>query len=149
MARRGETLELAVLGLLHESPMQGYQLRKQVDEVLGRSRLLSYRSLYPALKRMLRAGWIAEHVTTPESGTVSRRIPAASGSITGAGNRFSAMPNTWLGIPNRSRRTMFGGVRTDSVTLAPAPSRSSAISVAELPAPTTSTSCPAYDDGSR
>ena len=73
MARRGETLELAVLGLLHESPMHGYELRKQVNGVLGWSRLLSYGSLYPALKRMLRAGWIAEHVTDPEPGAVGRR----------------------------------------------------------------------------
>ena len=73
MARRGETLELAVLGLLHESPMHGYELRKQVNGVLGWSRLLSYGSLYPALKKMLKAGWIAEHVTAPEPGAVSRR----------------------------------------------------------------------------
>jgi DNA-binding PadR family transcriptional regulator len=73
VTRRGETLELAVLGLLHESPMHGYELRKQVNGVLGWSRLLSYGSLYPALKRMLRAGWIAEHVTAPEPGAVSRR----------------------------------------------------------------------------
>ena len=73
MARRGETLELAVLGLLHESPMHGYELRKQVNGVLGWSRLLSYGSLYPALKKMLKAGWIAEHVTAPEPGAISRR----------------------------------------------------------------------------
>ena len=73
MARRGETLELAVLGLLHESPMHGYELRKQVNAVLGWGRLLSYGSLYPALKKMLRAGWIAEHVTAPEPGATSRR----------------------------------------------------------------------------
>ena len=73
MARRGETLELAVLGLLHESPMHGYELRKQVNGVLGWSRLLSYGSLYPALKKMLKAGSIAEHVTAPEPGATSRR----------------------------------------------------------------------------
>jgi len=73
VARRGETLELAVLGLLHESPLHGYELRKQVNEVLGWSRLLSYGSLYPALKKMLKAGWIAEHVAAPEPGAVSRR----------------------------------------------------------------------------
>jgi DNA-binding PadR family transcriptional regulator len=73
VARRGETLELAVLGLLHESPMHGYELRKQVNSVLGWSRLLSYGSLYPALKKMLRAGWIAEHVAAPEPGAVGRR----------------------------------------------------------------------------
>jgi DNA-binding PadR family transcriptional regulator len=73
VARRGETLELAVLGLLHETPMHGYELRKQVNGVLGWSRLLSYGSLYPALKKMLKGGWIAEHVTAPEPGATSRR----------------------------------------------------------------------------
>jgi DNA-binding PadR family transcriptional regulator len=73
MARRGETLELAVLGLLHESPMHGYELRKQVNGVLGWSRLLSYGSLYPALKKMLKGGWIAAHVSAPEPGATSRR----------------------------------------------------------------------------
>jgi DNA-binding PadR family transcriptional regulator len=73
VARRGETFELAVLGLLHESPMHGYELRKQVNAVLGWGRLLSYGSLYPTLKKMLRAGWIAEHVGAPEPGVVSRR----------------------------------------------------------------------------
>jgi DNA-binding PadR family transcriptional regulator len=53
--------------------MHGYELRKQVNAVLGWSRLLSYGSLYPALKKMLRAGWIAEHVTAPEPGASSRR----------------------------------------------------------------------------
>ncbi|MGH3508995.1 MAG: PadR family transcriptional regulator [Nocardioidaceae bacterium] len=73
MTRRGETLELAVLGLLHGSPMHGYELRKRLNGVLGWGRVLSYGSLYPALKKMLRAGWIAEHVTAPEPGAVSRR----------------------------------------------------------------------------
>jgi DNA-binding PadR family transcriptional regulator len=73
VARRGETLDLAVLGLLHESPMHGYELRKQVNAVLGWSRLLSYGSLYPALRKMLKAGWIAEYVTPPEPGATSRR----------------------------------------------------------------------------
>jgi len=53
--------------------MHGYELRKQVNGVLGWSRLLSYGSLYPALKKMLKAGWIAEHVSAPEPGATSRR----------------------------------------------------------------------------
>ena len=53
VARRGETIELAVLGLLHESPMHGYELRKRLNLMLGWGRLLSYGSLYPALKKML------------------------------------------------------------------------------------------------
>lgn len=60
MARRGEALELAVLGLLQDSPMHGYELRKQVSALLGWGRVLSYGSLYPCLKQMRRNGWIAE-----------------------------------------------------------------------------------------
>ncbi|QWC86402.1 PadR family transcriptional regulator [Nocardioidaceae bacterium] len=60
MARRSASLELAVLGLLHEEPMHGYELRKRLGVMLGWRRVLSYGSLYPALKKMLRAGHIAE-----------------------------------------------------------------------------------------
>ena len=68
MTKRGDTLELAVLGLLHESPMHGYELRKRLNSVLGWGRLLSYGSLYPALKKLLKAGFIAEHVADPDPG---------------------------------------------------------------------------------
>ena len=71
VARRGETIELAVLGLLHESPMHGYELRKRLNLMLGWGRLLSYGSLYPALKKMLKASWIEER--TVPTGAVSRR----------------------------------------------------------------------------
>ena len=72
MAKRAETIELAVLGLLHESPMHGYELRKRLNLMLGWGRLLSYGSLYPGLKKMLRAGWIQEH-TFPAANPASRR----------------------------------------------------------------------------
>jgi len=70
---KAASLELAVLGLLHESPLHGYELRKRLNLLLGWGRLLSYGSLYPALKKMLKAGWIAEHVSAPEPGATSRR----------------------------------------------------------------------------
>ncbi len=72
MARRGETIELAVLGLLHESPMHGYELRKRLNLMLGWGRLLSYGSLYPALKKMLRAAWIEEQVAPAAPGRRQR-----------------------------------------------------------------------------
>jgi DNA-binding PadR family transcriptional regulator len=75
MARRGETIELAVLGLLHESPMHGYELRKRLNLMLGWGRLLSYGSLYPTLKKMLRASLIAESSTaTPVAGKRPRIV---------------------------------------------------------------------------
>lgn len=53
-------LELAVLGLLHEIPMHGYELRKRLHGTLGVFRTLSYGTLYPTLRRMLRDGLIEE-----------------------------------------------------------------------------------------
>jgi DNA-binding PadR family transcriptional regulator len=64
MTRRAETIELAVLGLLHEGPMHGYELRKRLNLMLGWGRVLSYGSLYPTLKKMLRAALIEETATT-------------------------------------------------------------------------------------
>ncbi|WP_344002859.1 PadR family transcriptional regulator [Nocardioides lentus] len=74
MVRRGETTELAVLGLLDESPMHGYELRKRLNLMLGWGRVLSYGSLYPTLKKMLRASLIEEEVVTPPPATRRQRI---------------------------------------------------------------------------
>lgn len=53
-------LEIAVLGLLNESPMHGYELRKRLSSLLGTFRAFSYGSLYPTLRRLSEAGWISE-----------------------------------------------------------------------------------------
>ena len=74
MAKRAGVLELAVLGLLQESPLHGYELRKQLNSLLGAFRAFSYGSLYPCLKEMLRTGIIAEDSSDQES------APPAGGS---------------------------------------------------------------------
>ena len=45
-------LELAVLGLLKERSMHGYQLKKSLSDTLGPFWQVSYGALYPALKRL-------------------------------------------------------------------------------------------------
>jgi DNA-binding PadR family transcriptional regulator len=57
---RSGVLELAVLGLLHRTPMHGYELRKRLYTVLGAFRAFSYGSLYPCLQELLADGLIAE-----------------------------------------------------------------------------------------
>jgi DNA-binding PadR family transcriptional regulator len=84
MARRGETIELAVLGLLHEGPMHGYELRKRLNLMLGWGRVLSYGSLYPTLKKMLRAHLIEEETA---SVTPVTRRPRIVYRVTEAGHR--------------------------------------------------------------
>lgn len=53
-------LEFAILGLLHDAPMHGYELRKRLCDMLGTLRAFSYGSLYPTLRRLLKAGLIVE-----------------------------------------------------------------------------------------
>jgi DNA-binding PadR family transcriptional regulator len=71
-------LEFAILGLLQQSPMHGYELRKELAAVLGGLRSISYGSLYPALKRMQAAGLIASDEPTPRS-----LLPADAPALTG------------------------------------------------------------------
>ncbi len=52
-------LDLAVLGLLHEAPMHGYEIKKKLNASLGAFRAFSYGSLYPCLRRLQAAGLIA------------------------------------------------------------------------------------------
>ena len=68
-------LELAILGVLQEAPAHGYELRKQLSLRLGGFRLFSYGSLYPALRRLTRAGLIVEDPEHQEAepGSWSRR----------------------------------------------------------------------------
>lgn len=58
--KRSDALEFAILGLLHESPLHGYEIRKRLAGVLGPFRAISYGSLYPALKDLLARGLIGE-----------------------------------------------------------------------------------------
>jgi DNA-binding PadR family transcriptional regulator len=68
-------LEIAVLGLLNESPMHGYELRKRLASLLGAFRAFSYGSLYPTLRRLSEAGWISEEapIEAPSPTSRSRR----------------------------------------------------------------------------
>jgi DNA-binding PadR family transcriptional regulator len=61
--QRSGVLELAVLGILHETPMHGYELRKRLSALLGAFRAFGYGSLYPALKDLLAKGLIAQDVS--------------------------------------------------------------------------------------
>jgi DNA-binding PadR family transcriptional regulator len=124
VTKRGETLELAVLGLLHENPLHGYELRKRLNVVLGWGRVLSYGSLYPALKKMQRAGWLREYVVAPDAG--DKAAPAASRrqrityELTPEGNaRFAQLtadsgPSSWEDDVFGVRFAFFG--RTDRET---------------------------------
>jgi DNA-binding PadR family transcriptional regulator len=63
--------------------MHGYELRKRLNLMLGWGRVLSYGSLYPTLKKMLRGALIEES----SSPTPASRRPKIVYQVTEAGTR--------------------------------------------------------------
>jgi len=61
-------LELAILGLLKERSMHGYQLSKRLTDSLGGFWRVSYGSLYPSLKRLERQGAVEQIFDRQEVG---------------------------------------------------------------------------------
>ena len=91
MTRRGAALELAVLGLLHDAPMHGYELRKQLIVLLGWGRVLSYGTLYPCLKALTKDGYIVADAPAPKSAKTSKAAKAGKTSpeaVRGRRNRI-------------------------------------------------------------
>lgn len=82
-------LELAILGLVSEQPLHGYELKKRLGETLGVLWGVSYGSLYPALKRLERQGALevvdpalaapadAPRVAMPATGSLAGEAAAA------------------------------------------------------------------------
>jgi DNA-binding PadR family transcriptional regulator len=81
VSRRSALLELAILGLLHESPLHGYELRKRLNASLGAFRVLSYGTLYPCLRELVSRGWIAENAAS------TRPAASPSGATTPGSRR--------------------------------------------------------------
>jgi DNA-binding PadR family transcriptional regulator len=64
--RAKRVLELAILGLLKERPMHGYELKKRLSYMLGHFWTVSYGSLYPALKRLEKSSSIERAYSVKE-----------------------------------------------------------------------------------
>jgi DNA-binding PadR family transcriptional regulator len=99
VARRSGVLEMAVLGLLNESPMHGYEIRKRLNSQFGWGRALSYGSLYPCLKAMLGQDWISED-TSAEPAAGRRRAKIVYRLTERGEERFAELlaeggPSTW------------------------------------------------------
>jgi DNA-binding PadR family transcriptional regulator len=64
-------LELAILGLLKEQELHGYELKKRLADTVGPGHGVSFGSLYPALGRLEKAGAVAV-VVRPVHGGAAR-----------------------------------------------------------------------------
>jgi DNA-binding PadR family transcriptional regulator len=96
-------LELAILGLLKEQPLHGYELKKRLGDTLGFLWGVSYGSLYPALRRLERNGAIEIVEPGPP---LSAPSPVPTGSITGdvAAARLRSMADRLTSGTRRTRK---------------------------------------------
>jgi len=96
-SRRAALLEFAILGLLHDGALHGYELRKRLTTALGIFRALSYGSLYPALRSLVEVGHITETTETPVQG----RRPRITYELTAEGKEHfqdlvtASGPDAW------------------------------------------------------
>ena len=60
MAKRSAALELAILGVLAQTPQHGYELRRRLISVLGLFSTISYGALYPTLKDLVARDLLVE-----------------------------------------------------------------------------------------
>ena len=75
-------IELAILGLLDEAPLLGYEIRRRLRAQLGLIANVSFGSLYPALQRMLIKGWVvAEWGVTAGNRRAGPGPPAAGAAL--------------------------------------------------------------------
>ena len=108
-------LELAILGLLKENSMHGYQLSKRLAETLGPFWKVSYGSLYPALRRLQSDG--AVEPTFPRQ-DVGRRKNVYR--ITDSGEEMfyellqEAGQESWEDNPFRVRLAFFRYLKPDT-----------------------------------
>jgi DNA-binding PadR family transcriptional regulator len=77
-------LDLAILGLLEEGDLHGYEIRRQLRENLGLLANVSFGSIYPALTRLEKSGAVVtiEGATGPAAGTNPTAAPP-TGSLSG------------------------------------------------------------------
>jgi PadR family transcriptional regulator len=92
-------LEMMILQSLRVKPMHGYALAKHIKEISGDLLQIEEGSLYPALQRMLKQGWLKSKL-----GVSEKNRPIRIYSLTNAGLKH-------LEQEVSSFEKMFAGIR--------------------------------------
>ena len=96
-------LELAILGVLKEQQLHGYELKKRLTETLGAFSSVSFGSLYPALARLEAAGAVRVVDRGSADSALAAPVVPMTGSIAGEAAAFRA--RRAAARPSRPSRT--------------------------------------------
>ena len=92
-------LDMAILGLLEERDLHGYEIRRRLREHLGLLANVSIGSIYPALTRLEKSGAVVA-----VEGSTSEAAPTATAPPTGSLSGELAVLRARRHSPTRSRR---------------------------------------------
>jgi PadR family transcriptional regulator, regulatory protein PadR len=96
------TLDLTVLQILSSEPLHGYAISQRVQEASDGRLLLEEGSLYPALYRMEKKGWVSSEWQKSESGRRARVY-----SLTADGRtHLAAEKANWQGVSEVMERLL-------------------------------------------
>ncbi len=97
-------LDLAILGLLQEQELHGYEIRRRLRDELGLFSSISFGSLYPALSRLERADLLsAAEAGAVEAGPAVPPIPM-TGSLSGERAALRSRRSGAVRVSRRSRK---------------------------------------------
>src|SRR5579863_7189431 len=94
-------LDLAILGLLEEGDLHGYEIRRQLREHLGLLANVSFGSIYPALTRLEKTGAV---VATDGGGAGDGAAAVPTAPPTGSLSGELAVLRARRHSPTRGRR---------------------------------------------
>jgi transcriptional regulator len=91
-------LEMMILHSLQLGPMHGYGLMKHIQEVSEDQLQIEEGSLYPALQRMLREGWLESEMGTSAKGRPTRIYRLTSAGVRRLEQELSSFEKMTNGI---------------------------------------------------
>jgi len=115
-------LELAILGLLVDEDLHGYELKRRLTEVLGTLSSVSYGSLYPALARLEKAAAV-KAVTgdvdelPPAMGSLGAELALFRRRAAAGGTARSGRTRKVYGITDRGRQVFSALLTADPASL--------------------------------
>ena len=97
-----QMIDLAILGLLREQDLHGYELRKRATELAGLRPAVSFGALYPALSRLEKAGAVRVVESVDTAAGDEPALPL-TGSLAGEAAAFHARIRTKTERPVTTR----------------------------------------------
>ncbi len=115
------SIDVAVLGLLSEAELHGYELKKRLGDLTGWRASVSFGSLYPALGRLERQGLVkaVEERTSvpaaPMSGSLAGELAAFRSRVRVGGLSRSGRSRKVYGITDLGRARLAEALRSPDV----------------------------------